>query len=325
MARGVVAGVAVVVLAVAGCGAPATFEPLPVSSSAPAPTSSSLSGGVSAVRAFGDAPTVDPCSIVDAAAVGAKQAPPDALDSCPVTVTLADGRQTLVSVGPLEARNQPTARFVTGLSDGMSLYQQSQPPSGSCTDYISFTDAYLLDVAATEENGTGDQVCPAVDTVAQGVATLIAHGAIRHRIFAANSVGPIDPCGLVPVSVLTSAGVDVGTPTEFPEHHECDWFAPDTTGQNEGVSLDFILGSQPAASDPTTDTSTMIAGRPTVLSSGGSTPGCFADTAVHPFDGGGADLFEIAQVVVSLPGSTASQACQVATTVANTAWPQLPG
>lgn len=232
-------------------------------------------------------------------------------------------RQTLVSVGPLEARNQPTARFVTGLSGGMSLYQQSQPPSGNRTDYISFTDAYFLDVAATEENGAGDQACPAADSVTKGAATLIANGAIRHRIFAASSVGPIDPCGLVPVSVLTSVGVDVGTPTEFPEHHECDWFAPDTAGQNEAASLDFILGDQPAATDPTTDTSTMIAGRPTILSSGGSTPGRFADTAVHPFDGA-ADVFEIAQVVVSLPGRTASQACQVVTTVADTAWPRLP-
>lgn len=322
MARGVLAGVAVIAMAVAGCGAPARFEPLPGPvSSAPEP---SPSGGVSAARAFGNAPTVDPCSIVDVAAAGAKQAPPDALDSCPVTVTLPDGKQTLVSVGPLEARNQPTARFVTGLSGGMSLYQQSQPPSGSCTDYISFTDAYFLDVAATEENGTADQVCPAADTVAKGTATLIASGKVRHRTFAANSVGPIDPCGLVPVSVLTSAGVNAGTPTEFPEHHECDWFAPDTTGQNEAVSLDFILGNRPAAGDPATDTSTMIAGRPTVLSSGGSTPGCFADTALHPFAGGGADIFEIAQIVVSLPGSTASQACQVATTVATTAWPRLP-
>jgi hypothetical protein len=317
-------GVTVIALALAGCAAPTTGVPVSTPpSSAPAPASATTATNVAATQAFGDAPSVDPCSIVDVAALGATAGTPDSLDSCPIMVKLSDGRQTLVSVGPLEARGQQSTRYVGTLFDGMSLYQEPEPSAGNCTDYIAFTDEYFLAIEAGPADG-GEQVCPATDTVAKGVATRIANGAIRHRTFPSGSIGSLDPCGLVPGSVLSSAGMAATPPQEYPEHHECDWFAPASGNQTDGVSLDFIVGTQPTASDPNTDTSTMVAGRPTVLNSGGSTPGCFASAALRPFDAGGPGIFEIAQVVVSMPSGTADQACQAAATIAAAVWPQLP-
>jgi hypothetical protein len=225
---------------------------------------------VLAAQAFGDAPTVDPCSAVDlrelAPALHGFLEPADALDDCPVGVTLADGTATDVHVGPLEDRDGGTDSELTSVADlagGLTLYRATDQSVGYCVDYVGFTDGEALYVGASpSDTDSKANTCPAADALARNAATDIAEGGVTHRGYPAQSVGSVDPCGLLPASVLTSGGIADASPNEYPEAHECDWYSEQTL---DSVSIQFLVGPRPSVYDPSVDSAVRIAGRPTVV------------------------------------------------------------
>lgn len=299
-------------LAITGCSEPVqnhSANSTATSSSAPPPQ-------IYATTAFGDARTVDPCSIVDVAAFDGTLLTPDALDTCQVSAKLPDGTATQVDIGPLARRGQSNTRTERLLPDGMAVLQDGQPGGGYCGDYIAFADEYVLDVTANP-NPHGKNVCPIADAVATSVATRITQGAIRHRTYPPGSVGLVDPCGLIPNNTLTAAGLINPSATHYLEQHECDWFSPNNITPT--VELHFIVVARSSLSS---DASTHIAGRPTSIDPGDQS--CFADTELNTYGENG-NLVEAAEIwVEDKNGGTAEAICNTAETLAAAVWPRLP-
>lgn len=329
MARwGVLGGVlgVTVLLSVAGCD-------VQVSGSAednPADT-----GPISMTQTFGQADTVDPCSLVNTnmlpADLHGSLAPADALDDCAVSIRLSNGTIGAADVGPLETQSQADDADLTTIATlprGMTLQTSMPRVPGFCSDFLRLHDSDGLMIAAnaTSPNSTAN-LCPAVDALAKNAAARIADGAIRHLTYPAGSVGLIDPCMLVPDSALSAAGIPNAPFSEFPEMHECIWQPTQSGSAVDTVYVDFLVGDVPTVQDTSTDTSTQLAGRATIdskFTAGSTSAWCYVNTGLNTYGAATDDLVEIASVEVHTTDGNTTHACDVGNAVAAAVWPQLP-
>jgi hypothetical protein len=287
---------------------------------------------ISGSTVFGDATTVDPCSVVDIgtvpAALHAALAPADGLDDCPVSATLADGTAVDVYVGPLETGDDKLDADPRGLSSlqrGMKLYEAVDNTPGSCDDYLKFQDDYWLLVnAITSDPNSKADTCPASEALVKNAATQIAAGAIRHRTYPNGSVGKLDPCTLVSNNTLTGVGLADAPPLEYPEQHECSWIS------NDGhyvLRVQFVVGQEPSVQDSATQSAVVLSGRKTVVTQyqeSSSASACWAQTGLNKY-GSSPDLVEIAMVEMRNGDNNMANACDRAQVAAATAvWPLLP-
>lgn len=328
MVRWGVLGSVAAVLVLAGCDVPQPGSPV----ADPAAPRAIAKTPVSAAFAFGpDLSTVDPCSVIDvgklSADLQASLEPTDAFDDCPVSVRQADGTKVDVNVGPLEtAADQPSAQLtqVATLATGMKLYTDT-PVNGFCDEYVTFADNLRLVVSANAATaGSQANVCPAAETMARNAADQIRVGSVRHVRYPPGSLGPLDPCTLVPDSALAAAGLRGVAPTPFPQHHECAWRPVDT---NAGASLRvmFDVGTEPKVVDRTTDVRSTVAGRSSVTSKftlSGTSALCYVATGLNKY--GNTGRLELALVEVRTGAASTVDACNASTTVAGVVWPKLP-
>lgn len=288
---------------------------------------------VSGATAFGDATTVDPCSFVDVnsvtpASLRASREPADALDDCPVSMTLADGTAVDVYVGPLETgddKSDADPRGLSSLGRGMTLYEAVNNTPGNCDDYLKFIDDYWLFVnaVASASNSKAD-TCPAAEAMVKNAAARIAAGAIRHVTFSSGSVGKLDPCTMVSNNTLTGVGLADAPPLEYPQAHQCVWFSNDG---NYWLRVQFLVGQTPSVADSTTQTAVVLAGRKTVVTQyqGSASASCWAQTGLNKYGDGSGDLVEIAMLEVHDGDNNMANACNRAQVAASTAvWPLLP-
>lgn len=290
---------------------------------------------VSVEQAFGNADTVDPCSVVDVNALprdldGSLETA-DSLDDCPVSVTLSDGTKIDVRVGPLETQDEESdssLKPVATLTRGMTLYTSTDNAPGLCDEYLGFSDAnaLLIDATTSDPSSKAD-ACPAAEAVGRNAATQIAAGGIKHITFPGNSAGRIDPCNLVVSDTLASAGIANAVASEYPEMHECFWGPglADSTGNS--MYLEFVVGEEPSILDPTTDTSSTIAGRPTVdtkFAVSSTSAWCDVETGLRTYGDPSDDLVEIALIEMHVGDGNTAHACTMANKIAASVWPQLP-
>lgn len=309
------------------CG-PATLAAAPHRSANASPTTTSAAPSTPqlfAAKAFGDATTVDPCSVVDVAKLPASLHPTlDAedlpFDTCEVDLRLPGGKESQISVGPLEQGAGHSGRTVGVLTDGMALYEDAEPPQGYCGTQLVFVDSYVLDMEAGPVTGS-PSACAIAELAGRDVAATLVAGGLRHRGYPSGSLGSIDPCGLSPVGALTAAGLPDAEATEFPEQHECSWTTSNLSV--DSVSLAFLASQTPVVADPSTDRVVSIAGRSTLLSDDQADQVCYLDTAVRPY-AGGHGLREIAELTVTTEGGDTALACHLARTVGAALWAKLP-
>lgn len=287
------------------------------------------------VAQFGVGRTVDPCSVVDvnqlAVSLKGSLEPADALDDCPVSVTLPGGAMTDVRVGPLETQEEetdPSLRTVETLPRSMTLYTATPSVPGFCDDYLTMSDGTALVITASASDPSSDaNTCPAAEALARDAATQIAEGNIRHVTFPSGSVGAIDPCRLVPASALTAAGIANAASFEFPESHECWWSPPAPNTSGDSMYLEFIVGDEPGVVDGATDSSSQIAGRTTIDSRimvSSTSAWCDVSTGLNTYGDGTNNLVEIAMVEMHTGDGNTTNACDLGNAVATAVWPQLP-
>lgn len=314
-------------LLVAGCAVPmdgsAQVDPAVMRSLEP----------ISGATAFGDATTVDPCSVVDVdsvpASLHASLESADALDDCPVSVTLADGTAVDVYVGPLETgddRSDADPRGLSSLGRSMTLYEAVDNTPGNCDDYLKFQDDYWLFVnaIASDPNSKAD-TCPASEALVKNAAARISAGSIKHVTFANGSVGKLDPCTLVSNNTLSGVGLAGAVPLAYPEAHQCEWFS------NDGkyvLHVQFLVGQVPSVVDPTTQTAVVLSGRKTIVTQdqqSATDSTCWAQTGLNKYGDGSSGLVELAMVVMDDGDNDMTTACNRAQVAAATAvWPLLP-
>lgn len=291
-----------------------------------------------AQAAFGQANTVDPCSVVDVSTVhgvaSASRDSADALDDCPLSVTQNDGAKAYVTVGPLETSDDMSGAPltpVTSLSHGMTV-QVGTPDAGDfCDAYVIFSDGYDLHVSANPSSPDSHaNVCAAAVAMAENAGTQIAAGAVRHRTFPAGSVGPVDPCGLIGEDKLATAGITGITTYAYPEAHECYW-ASSSDINLPTAQLEFVVGEEPDILDPTTDSMATLAGRQSLISlytQPDTDSICWIDTGLNPYTdqstSAAAGLVEIAEIGVDTVQGSKTNPCTAAKALAATIWPKLP-
>ncbi|HEX3593159.1 MAG TPA: hypothetical protein VHV74_26335 [Pseudonocardiaceae bacterium] len=290
---------------------------------------------VLAGQAFGDASTVDPCSVLDpdtlkAADASASIAAADSLDDCRVHLVQEDGTKTTVTVGPLEGpRDLPDdgglAYRTESVGGGIAVRIPTDGPPGTCAAYLTFRDGYRLPVGSHASNLDSEtDVCPSAKAVGEVAGAQIRAGGVRHFTYPRDSVGGIDPCRLVEAGNLTRAGLPGATPTEFPQRHECGW-----TNGRASVELAFQVGPEPVTKAVGRSTVATVAGRSTLVSQVrlGTERRCSAETGLNPYTYGSVTdqgLVETALVTVHRPDGATFDPCAVARELAVAAWPQLP-
>jgi Protein of unknown function (DUF3558) len=327
MRRPIVVVLCAALVSLAACGPTTVGAIAPRTTTTPPTTTSSAppTPQLFAAHVFGDAATVDLCSTLDLGALPAAlhaKVDDDGMpfDTCIVDLRLPDGTDSSVGVGPLEAGTEHVGHLVTQLSDGMALYEDTEPPQGYCGNQVAFADSYLYDVEVGPVSGS-TKPCPIAEQVGRDVAAKLLAGGLTHRHYAAGSLGSVDPCGLVPTAALASAGLTGAAATEYPQHHQCDWTSDNLS--IDTVNLAFQISTAPTVIDPSTDKVVSVAGRSTVRTDSRSDQTCYLDVAVGPYSGGHG-LKEIAELTVTTNGDDPAMACQVATKVATTLWPKLP-
>ena len=273
---------------------------------------------------FGDVTTVDPCSLIDTAALPASlhasRQPLNSLDECTLTIDAA-GTPANAYVGELLSS---TGKNLTGgqaVAGGLTLYPD--PPGDlTCFAYLHFPvhPVYLTVLVSTSNNAPAAQSwCTAAQDIAKNVATVVAKHPAGHLTgVAPNSFSRINACGTVDGSVLAAAGL--AAPITFPARHQCLWHKQDDAS-GESAQLVFAVGPLPQPGPG--GTSTTIDGRPSVVQpradSGYGT--CTIETGGSAFGPAAQHRVELAHLYVFGPDSTT--ACQLATTMANAAWPKL--
>lgn len=290
-------------------------------------------------QVFGDAHTVDPCSLLNVDTLRAADATAtigagEALDACAVRLRKQDGTTTNVTVGPLQTRQdlrgQPGGPYRDDpVGRGMTVLIPVSDVTGFCGAYLSFRDGERLTVQAIASDVDNQpNVCPAAQAVAENVAAQLRAGHVRHVTFPQGSAGELDPCALVPATSVAAAGLSDVPPLEYPQRHECEWIRGSVPNETS-VNVFFLVGPKPtkALSGATVAS---IAGRQTVVSPlplGNTVELCTAETGLNPYTYGSIDdrsQVEVADVTVRRPQGATFDPCAVARTVAAAMWPQLP-
>ncbi|GLY65279.1 hypothetical protein [Amycolatopsis taiwanensis] len=294
---------------------------------------------LTASAVFGDLTTIDYCSMFDAQA--AKDAgvtdvsePVSSYDDCYVEGKLR-GLKIDVELGFLD-KDQQANRMkdpVKTLPHGLVAKRDLTSRYGSCGNYLSFSDGVDLDIysyledgqegSSAAETGISQSLCSLDSALLDGVVTAVTQKKVAHLTFAPGSLGTVDPCTLIPDSLVREQAAvlhertGVALPREAnPSKHRCRWANTDRALR---AALWFYIDKAPAATPPaTTET---IGNRSSIVNA--SPPDyCQIDTVLGPAPGAKNGAVSVAQIYVSLGGL--EDACPVARAMANQAWPQLP-
>jgi hypothetical protein len=314
--------VVALVLLVAGCatGAPA----------APAPRQ----GGVAprpAGAGLGDLRTIDPCTLVDPAALAGfgEVSPTDtvSLDYCLLHLQMPRGALVQVAFGQLDRvdPNHPRPGQPVVRRSGLSIIQDAPLPD-HCSREVVMADGLTLRVNADLLSGqSGPGLCGIAESAAQAVAGTVEQHRVGHRSFPPNSLAWADPCAaLDPATVQSIPGLEEAGPNAEPARHQCEWGVQEADSSR--VRFVHTAGAPPAVQHGAA-VEEEIAGRRTVISMVGRDPRvplCSAETAHIPFGDPAWRQTEVAMLVVAVPGTNGIGACEFARGLAEQAWPKLP-
>ncbi|RSM82809.1 DUF3558 domain-containing protein [Kibdelosporangium aridum] len=271
----------------------------------------------SAAELIGNAGALDPCSLLDPAALaqfGAAEKPAqEAYDYC--WLKLPVGSATVaVRFGLLERiRGELQAKEIEPV--GTLRVFEENPVKDRCARYIMFSDNVTMAVSADTYDTPGanvPQLCSIAEKATTTVAENVAARRMKHVDYPPASLARMDACKAVTVSLPQVPGLPAGEVISYPGGHQCRW------GQAmvPSLTLRFVLDEPSTAPEVKVES---IAGLQTSVYSAeinGRTL-CVAE-AKH---GTGREL---AQVIVRLPPNNAEPACAAARSVAAEAWRKLP-
>ncbi|MCA1186808.1 MULTISPECIES: DUF3558 family protein [unclassified Saccharopolyspora] len=277
--------------------------------------------------ALGDPRTVDPCSLVDDAALArfgeVRDAGTVSLDYCLLRVRADGGALAQVKVGELAPEDPGQSDPVVGEAE--PRIAQEAPLPGHCTRRVLLGDRSVLVSADQLAGGPGVELCGMAQAGAEQVAAAIREHRVSHRNFPANSLAVLDPCRVLSTDVVRQVpGLENAEPVAAPGGHQCQWGPDDASAPR--VRLVHTAGDPPAVLHGTA-VEEQIAGRRTVTSVVGgdpATPLCSAETGHLPFGPAGDGQVEVAMLVVAYPDGTGLDACEFARGLAERAWPGLP-
>jgi hypothetical protein len=207
-------------LAVAlGCGLAVACTSSSHPPATPATSETGRSETTSASSALGDFRTLDPCSLVDPAALASlgrvSFGDPQSLDYCVVRLATPRGDVEL-HVGELVA--------------GAALTLVAPPGPGGCADHVTFADEVVLMTAATASGPSTTTTCAAVQAALRGVLARISAGAVAHRSDPKGSFVSVDACAVLTPKVVLGSALSMGNTriVPHPAGHQCEYVAPST-------------------------------------------------------------------------------------------------
>lgn len=327
--------VLVAALGAVGCSTTAALPgPKPTTTITPAAATASpgdVEGMVTAASRLGDLQTLDPCSLVDQAALPADlkatPAPRDSLDSCEFAIK-AGGSNAQLSIGQLAVNWPVTAGTDQSLSRGLDLYADGLQP-GMCDSALELGDSVYVISRATVASGDGSAaLCDAAKAAGTDVANvLLGNAPLHHFSVPSDSLAMLNACDMLDGQRVQGFTLPQPLLGEPPAGHTCDWTPLDANPNGASLpdyELQFLVGPPPTTNQG--GTSTTIGGKQTVKVSAQDAGGkslCALSLVGRPFDQA-SNLMELAQVSVAEPSGQADTACSLATSMAQLAWPKLP-
>ena len=275
---------------------------------------------------LGDPRTVDPCTLVDPVTITGFGAVANAgtvsLDYCLLHVKPDDRTLLQLTVGELVAFTPNDGDPV--VRDGSLRIAKNAPVPGHCSRQVLFDDGLAMQISA--DLLTGDPsagLCKLADSGAHAVAVALQRHEGGHRVTPPNSLALVNPCGVLDTGFVRQVpGLENTQPRSSPSGHQCAW--GEQSADSPRVQLVHTAGQPPRLLHGAA-VEEQIANRRTVISVVGgdpSVPLCSAETGHIPF--GDPGQVEVAQLVVALPGSDGTEACEYARGLARLAWPKLP-
>lgn len=275
--------------------------------------------GGSTSALLGDANTLDACSLLDPGALaqfGAAEVPQqESYDYCWFRMKVGDS-SVAVRFGLLErarAISDLQAKEIEPVA-GLRIFEEAPVPD-RCARYILFSDNVTMAVSADTRDTPGkniSQLCSVTEKATTTIAENVAANKVGHRKYEPSSLGPLDACAAVSVSLAQVPGLAAGEVTTYPAHHQCRWGSATVPS----LTLRYVLSEPSTAANVTRE---KIAGR---------------DTGVYNVDISGRALCvaevkqgpgrELAQVIVRLTPSNSEAACVAARGVAAEVWSKLP-
>lgn len=275
---------------------------------------------------LGDPRTVDPCTLTDPAAITGfgeiSKARTVSLDYCLLHVRPDEKTLIQLAVGELVAHTSNKGDPV--VRDGSLRIAKNAPIPGHCSRQVLFDDGIAMQVSA--DLLTGDPaagLCKLADSGAHVASEALQQHRAGHRDTPPNSLALLDPCSVLSTKFVRQVpGLEEAQPRPSPTGHECSWGEQSTTSPR--VRLLHTAGEPPrllhgaAVEEQVADRKTVIS----VVGGDPMVPLCSAETGHIPF--GEPGWVEVAQLVVALPGSDGTEACEYARGLARLAWPELP-
>ncbi len=272
--------------------------------------------------AIADARTVDPCALVDPAALGrtAGGGParlvPDLGAPAACTVDVPGPRGDLVLVTTLE----PVATTVTAGEEqrvGPLLVRRVPPRPGVCTRTVVTTEGVQVALDAVVPAGSGADPCPVADAATDGAVAALSRGITLPRRAVDHPPGALttlDACGLLtPADLAGVPGLDPARVVPGVAGWSCRW----GTGEGDG-SVVTVGVTRRRAVAPTED----VAGRAAVVTPGpGSCTTALVQRALTAPDGG--PRVELLEVIV-FGGGPPAALCDGSRTLAAATGPRLP-
>jgi hypothetical protein len=275
---------------------------------------------------LGDPRTVDPCTLIAPAVITGfgevSNAGTVSLDYCLLHVKPDDRTLIQLSVGELVAfdpkKGDPVVR------EGALRIARNAPVPGHCSREVLFDDGLAMRVSADLLVGDPSAgLCKLAGSGARAVADALQQHKVGHRDAPPNSLALVDPCGVLDTDFVRQVpGLENARPRPSPTGHQCSW--GEQAADSPRVQLVHTAGRPPrllhgaAVEEPVADRRTVIS----VVGGEPSVPLCSAETGHIPF--GEPGQVEVAQLVVALPGSDGTEACEYARGLARLAWPKLP-
>ncbi|WP_433783260.1 hypothetical protein ACQPX6_24880 [Actinomycetospora sp. CA-101289] len=272
--------------------------------------------------AIGDPGTVDPCGLLDPAALGqgAGGAParlvPDLGSPAACTADVPGPRADLVVVATLE----PVATAVTAGEEqrvGPLLVRRAPPRPGVCTRTVVTTEGVQVALDAVAPAGSGADPCPVADAATDGAVAALSRGAPLPRRAGDDPPGAltgVDACGLLtPADLAAVPGLDPARVARGVGGWSCRW------GSGEGRGSVVTVGvTRRRAVAPTED----VAGRAAVVTPGSaSCTTALVQRALTAPDG--SPRVELLEVTVFGDGPPAGL-CDLSRTLATATGPRLP-
>ncbi|MEV4315774.1 DUF3558 family protein [Actinocrispum sp. NPDC049592] len=275
----------------------------------------------SSVELIGNANTLDPCGLLDPAALAqfgtAQRQDQESYDYCVLRMPMSGANvavrfgllERINSVADLQARQNREVEPVGSLR----VFEETPVPD-RCARYIVFSDNVTLAVSADtvdSPNKTVSELCSVVEKSATVIAENVAAKKVTHRQYEPTSFGPLDACKAAVVSLSQIPGLAVADVNSYPAHHQCRWGGPTVPS----LQVRYVLAEPSGASYVKHET---IDGKQTGVYNVDITG---RSLCVAELKGTGREL---AQVVVRLAPNQADAACSAARIVAGEVWEKLP-